>query len=183
MYSTSFETHELGSEIKPENSLVKLDIDESSKVLLQDLFNKNSFSYWLTWYWSSSLVYTMRKKYWWIIPALKKSPFLLKKRRHGKVNYVTEMLMAIGINEQIWELLEKDHHTRIVIPIFANEEVSIVPKISGHHTHLFTNTHLAITHTFDSIWKASGYWEGKGADLHMHNIIEWEDWWKYVIDL
>ena len=45
MYSSSFETHKLGSEIKPENSLVKLDIDEPSKILLQDLFNKNSFSY------------------------------------------------------------------------------------------------------------------------------------------
>ena len=45
MYSNLFETHKLGSEINPENSLVKLDIDESSKVLLQDLFNKHSFSY------------------------------------------------------------------------------------------------------------------------------------------
>ena len=175
-------SHTLRSRIEHENSLTRIDIDEWAKNFIQSLFNANTFYYWLAWRWSSSIVYTMRERYWWIIPAIKKSPYLLKKRRHRQVNYVTEMLMAIGINEQIWGLLEKDHHTRIVVPIFANEEISIVPKISGDHTHLFTNTALTIAKIFDSIWQNSDYWKGKNADLHIYNIIEWKDWWRYIID-
>jgi hypothetical protein len=182
MHFPLFEPHTIGSKIKHENSLTRMDIDEWAKVFLQDLFNTNNFYYWLTWNWSSSLVYTMRERYWWIIPAVRKSPYLLKKRRHGQVNYVTEMLMAIGINDQIWKLLEQDHHTRIVLPIFANEEISIVPKISGNHIPLFTNTTLAVGKSFDSIRKNSNYWKGRDADLHTYNIIEWKDWWRYIID-